>query len=138
MPEAAQANVLSVIESAPFLSRILNSAYVDSSCNVMHYTTAKQGFNNAELAALVCVDLLLEDVDGTSLIEDIRLAHPELPIIGFINQQDCSSSDVEAQHIRAVTESSGANAVVFAPFNLGELMLTVERLLPQQEIDLAV
>jgi len=133
-----QTNTLFVIESTPFLSRVLSSAYTDGGCEVIHHATAKQGFNNAANASLVCIDLLLEDVDGTSLIEDIRLAHPELPIIGFINQQNCSSCDSEAQQIRTVTEASGASAVVFAPFNLGELMLTVERLLPQREIDLAV
>lgn len=130
-------NTITVIESTNYLHSVLSTAFDSNQHQITHADNAKQGFEQLPATSLVCVDLLLDDVDGMSLIEDIRLAHPKLPIVAYINKENCSSFDLEAQQIRAMAEASGANAVIFTPINLGELIHTINRLLQDHEIPLA-
>lgn len=129
---------LCVIETNPQLSDILTSTFGQDSHSVYHANTAKIGFTAAKHASLVCVDLMLEDVDGSSLIEDIRMTDANKPIIAFIDKADCEKMDMDIVAVRKLSEACGANALVVTPAHLGELLQTIQRLLPEQGVAIAV
>ena len=71
---------------------------------------------------------MLEDMDGLSLIEEIRMHKPEAPVIAFIPAASGKQLELEEQSLRKMALQSGANALFIAPFNLGEIAGTIDRL----------
>lgn len=123
---------VAVVESKPHLFNILKSVleYSDAAINLRQ--TAQQCLQNLD-SSIILVDLLFEDMDGLSLIEEIRLKNRKVPIVGFVCQTQIDSLDIEEQTIRMMAEQSGVNAFFLAPFNLGEVVNTINRLLHVNE-----
>ena len=76
---------------------------------------------------IVFVDLILDDIDGLSLIEEIRTRYRCLHIVAIMCKNELASVDLTAESITLMAAQSGANGVFIAPFNLAELLTTVER-----------
>jgi DNA-binding response OmpR family regulator len=76
---------------------------------------------------VVIVDLMLNDMDGLSLIEELREQYRGLHIIAVMNKESLELVNLTADNITLMAAQSGANAVFIAPFNLAELVATVER-----------
>ncbi|MBT8148555.1 MAG: response regulator [Pseudomonadales bacterium] len=125
MPNPSQ---LIVVESEPYLQVILEAALGDSA-TVNYASTGAQCLSGLGQSAAIFIDLLLEDVDGLSLVERIRLQNREVPIIAFVAQTEIGSLNIEEAATRSMAEKSGADAVFFAPFNLGEILHTTSRIL---------
>ena len=119
---------LTVVESEPYLQVILDAALGDAA-RVDHASTSEQCLSSLNQNAAIFIDLLLEDVDGLSLIERIRLQNREIPIIAFVAQTEMGALNIEEAATRSMAEQSGADAVFFAPFNLGEILHTTSRML---------
>ena len=83
------------------------------------------------------VDLMLEDMDGLSLIEDIRMKNPLVPIVAFMSEQQPEELAIQERALRKMAASSGADAVFTAPFNLGEIRNTLLRLSQQLQAETA-
>ncbi|MDB4576272.1 response regulator [bacterium] len=125
---------LIVAETEPYLQVILDAA-LGESAKVEHISQSKECLAELENVDGVFVDLMLDDLDGLSLIETIRLRDRELPIIAFVTQNEIVSLNIQESATRAMAEHSGADAVFFAPFNLGEILHATNRLLlPVAEI----
>lgn len=78
--------------------------------------------------AVVFVDLLLEQTDGMSCIEQLRSCYHQLPIVAYLSES-ASLAPLEALEIQQQASDAGANATLVAPFNLREIVSTVSRLL---------
>lgn len=69
----------------------------------------------------VLVDLGLPYLDGMSLIEGLRARGHEQPVIALSGRDE--------QHLQAAVQSSGANRFMAKPFDTGDLVQEVQRLL---------
>ena len=76
---------------------------------------------------IIFVDLILEDMDGLSLIEEIRSRYRCLHIVAIMCKNELAAIDLPVENIKIMAAQSGANAVFLAPFNLAELLTTIER-----------
>ena len=78
---------------------------------------------------IALVDLILEDMDGLSLIEELRARDRSLHIIAVMCKKELAAIDMSAESITLMASQCGANAVFTAPFNLAELLATIDRFL---------
>jgi len=74
---------------------------------------------------LILLDIMLPDVDGLQLCEQIRLLNTDIPII-FITAKDTPSDKITGL-------KKGADDYITKPFNLEELLLRVQRLLKRSQ-----
>lgn len=125
MPNATQ---LIVVETNPYLQVILDAA-LGETAEVNHAHSSDLCLAAIESTSAMFVDLMLEDVDGLSLIEKIRMKDAQIPIIAFVAQTEIGSLQIEEAATRSMAEQCGADAVFFAPFNLGEILHTTTRML---------
>ena len=70
-----------------------------------------------------------EDMDGLSFIEELRARHRGLHIIAIMCKKELAAIDMSAESITLMASKCGANAVFTAPFNLAELLATIDRFL---------
>ncbi len=122
----AQSPVI-VVESEIRLHAVLAQTLPGAGEQVGHLPSASACLQNLQDATYL-VDLMLEDMDGLSLIEDIRAGKPFSPIIAFLSEQPGSSLGLQEYTLREMAAKSGANALFVAPFNLGEIVSTISRL----------
>ncbi len=78
---------------------------------------------------IVFVDLYFDDCDGLSLIEQLRNDYHQLNIIAFLPESNITQGALENLELRNQAEAAGANATLIAPFNLREVVSTVNRLM---------
>lgn len=141
-------NLICVTESSPCLIDTLSSALDASHFQLTAAKHAVECLKQAVSAQVVFVDLVLEDMDGLSLIEELRSTqhleslkqanhsnglnskteHSSLKIVAFLTRSALEKIDLPVGNIESMAIASGADAVFVAPFNLGELTSTVSRL----------
>ena len=92
---------LIVAETEPYLQVILDAA-LGESAKVEHISQSKECLAELENVDAVFVDLMLDDLDGLSLIETIRLRDRELPIIAFVTQNEIVSLNIQEAATRAM------------------------------------
>lgn len=76
---------------------------------------------------IIFVDLMLEEMDGLSVVEKFRNQYHQLGIAAFVCTQNLAGPLEELQ-LKSQAESGGANLVLLAPFNLREIGSCVARL----------
>ena len=119
---------LTLTESQQKLLPVLEAVLDRSSYTLQHAENAGQCLKFVQHSQLVLVDLFLDDIDGLSLIEEIRLQQPQAPIIAFLCNENADVLDLSETEITLMATQSGASAVFIAPYNLAELLTTIERL----------
>lgn len=105
----------------------------------MHVTVAADaesglGELRRELPDLAIVDVIMPGVDGVEMIRRIRREFAALPVIAISGGGNFEVSGYRPEAIRtqaylAAATKAGADAVLPKPFNLGELLAAVRRLL---------
>ncbi len=80
---------------------------------------------NNEYFDIIIMDIMLPEIDGITVIENIRLQHNEVPIL--ILSARNSGSD------RVLGLKKGADDYLTKPFNLEELLLRVEKLVQKNK-----
>lgn len=75
---------------------------------------------------LVILDVMLPEIDGITVCENIRLTHPEIPILML------SARNQSADRILGLKK--GADDYLTKPFNLEELLLRVNKLLEKSRL----
>lgn len=78
-----------------------------------------------EFFNLIILDVMLPELDGITVLETIRLSHPEIPVL--ILSAKNSSAD------RVLGLKKGADDYLTKPFNLEELLLRVNKLIKKGE-----
>jgi len=121
-------------ESDAPLRDVLQSALDSHNLNAITALDANECLAMAANADIVLLDLMLDGMDGLSLLEALRTEQPSVPLIAFIGQKSIDSLDLDAEALQVLAIKSGANAVFIAPFNLAELLTTTDRLCEQQLI----
>ncbi len=119
--------VLTLTENSQQLRGILESALDSNLYRLVSAQSASECLQIVEGSKIAFVDLILNDMDGLSLIEELRAHHRQMHIIAVLRKEEFNSLDITADSIKLMASQSGANAVFIAPFNLGELIQTVER-----------
>jgi DNA-binding response OmpR family regulator len=115
---AAKRRIL-VVEDEPDIARGLRDALEFEQFEV---TTAGRGRDGVRLlrergSDLVILDLMLPDINGFSVCEEIRQSHPVVPIIML------TARSQEIDKIRGL--EAGADDYVTKPFSIGELVARI-------------
>jgi len=116
-----------VVENTPHLSLVLEGVPNRQYSAISSANSARECLESL-CDAVFLVDLMLEDMDGLSLIEEIRMQKPYAPVIAFIPARSSEHLELEEKSLRKMAAQSGANALFIAPFNLGEITGTIDRL----------
>ncbi len=119
---------LLVTESQAKLYPVLCSALESTHYQIVNCETATDCLKMHGDCQVALVDLFLDDLDGLSLIEELRLVRRDMPLIAFACHERLREIDLSADEVLAQASGSGADAVYIAPFNLGELIATLDRL----------
>ena len=117
-----------LVETNDSLRAALGESIEDNGYQLLGASGSADALQHCGKANIAIVDLILDDIDGLSLIEDIRARQKEVRIIAALPSRSARKMlDMEDKDIIKMAQQSGANAVFIAPFNLGELLTTVER-----------
>lgn len=73
---------------------------------------------------LMVLDLMLPEIDGMKVLQNIRLSHPSLPVI-IVSARDTSTDRIQGL-------KSGADDYLVKPFNVEELVLRINKLINRQ------
>jgi DNA-binding response OmpR family regulator len=108
-----------VIEDEPDIARGLRDALEFEQFDVTTTGHGRDGIRllREEGADLVILDLMLPDVNGFTVCEDIRQSHPVVPIIML------TARSQETDKIRGL--EAGADDYVTKPFSVGELVARI-------------
>lgn len=85
------------------------------------------GYISEQHFDLIILDIMLPDLNGLDLCEQIRLTNPDVPII-FVSAKDTSED-------RILGLKKGADDYLTKPFSLEELLLRVEKLIVRSNIE---
>ncbi len=113
-----------VVDDAPFMRRQLREILEDAGCAVV--AEGGDGREGLRLCAehapdLVTLDLVMPNMDGLEALGELRLRHPEVPVIV------CSSLSHEAAIFRAI--DLGARDYVVKPVRAEKLLDAVAKAL---------
>lgn len=122
MSTAAAHNVrrrVLIIEDEPDIARGLRDALEFERFDVLTTGNGREGIKalRERGADLVILDLMLPDMNGFSVCEDIRTSHPVVPIIML------TARSQETDKIRGL--EAGADDYVTKPFSIGELVARI-------------
>jgi DNA-binding response OmpR family regulator len=117
-----------VIEDEPDMVRGLRDAMTFEGFAVLTATTGLEGVEmaRAERPHLVLLDLMLPDINGYRVCEDIRRFDPRLPIIML------TARGQEADKIRGL--EVGADDYVTKPFSIGELLARINAIFRRMDL----
>ena len=76
----------------------------------------------AERFDLVLLDIWMPEVDGISVLKDLRARRPDLPVIVMSGGSD----KMPLEYSSALADTHGATSVLFKPFHRDELLAAIE------------
>jgi two-component system, OmpR family, alkaline phosphatase synthesis response regulator PhoP len=119
-------NVL-VIEDEPDMVRGLRDAMEFEGLTVASAETGKKGITMAreEPPDLIILDLMLPDINGYQVCEEVRAFNPHIPIIML------TARSQELDKIRGL--EAGADDYVTKPFSVGEFLARIKALFRRME-----
>ena len=132
-PGSGRRRVL-IVEDEPDLVRGLRDALEFEGFEVLSAMLGREGINQARDRGpdLVLLDLMLPDMNGFAVCEEIRAANPVIPVIML------TARSQESDKIRGL--EVGADDYVTKPFSIGELMARInaifrrlQRISPREE-----
>jgi two-component system, NtrC family, response regulator AtoC len=107
-------------------------------------STARDGKKGLELlekegADLVITDVIMPGIDGVAILERIKKAYPDLPVIVISGGGNVSPSDYEPGAIStsaylASAAKAGASVTLSKPFNRTELVGAVSSVLGAEQV----
>ena len=108
-----------IIEDEPDIARGLSDALEFEQFEVMASGRGREGIKMLQErgADLIILDLMLPDINGFSVCEQIRQSHPVVPIIML------TARSQETDKIRGL--EAGADDYVTKPFSVGELIARI-------------
>ncbi len=125
---ASHEATVALVEGNERLRAALGTSITERGYELVNVSNSQQALATVASAQITLVDLLLDDMDGLSLIEEIRARHRNMHIIAVLPDRVARDQlDMEDAAIVQMASQSGANAVFIAPFNLGELLTTIDR-----------
>jgi len=118
LAHAARRRIL-IIEDEPDIARGLRDALEFEGFDVASSGRGKEGIERLRerLPDLVILDLMLPDMNGFAVFEEIRASHPLIPIIML------TARSQESDKIRGL--EVGADDYVTKPFSIGELVARI-------------
>ena len=109
-----------IVEDEPDIARGLRDALEFEQFEVLSTGYGREGIKlvRERGADLVILDLMLPDINGFAVCEELRSSHPVIPIIML------TARSQETDKIRGL--ESGADDYVTKPFSLGELVARIK------------
>jgi DNA-binding response OmpR family regulator len=119
-PPAASRRRILIIEDEPDLVRGLRDALEFEGFEIVASGVGREGVKLARerVPDLVLLDLMLPDINGFTVCEEIRASNPVIPIIML------TARSQETDKIRGL--DSGADDYVTKPFSIGELVARIK------------
>lgn len=117
-----------VIDDEPGMCRLLTTVLGDEGYVVATFTSSADALKAMKNAAfdLVITDVRMPEVDGVMVLEAVKTASPEIPVI-LITAHGTVESAVKAMKI-------GASDYIAKPFKNEEIRLVVARILEKQRL----
>jgi DNA-binding response OmpR family regulator len=117
--QAANRRRILIIEDEPDIARGLRDALEFEQFEVTTAGLGREGIKNLRERGtdLVILDLMLPDINGFTVCEEIRQSHPVVPIIML------TARSQETDKIRGL--EAGADDYVTKPFSVGELIARI-------------
>lgn len=112
-----------VVEDEKNLNQMMSFALKSDGYKVTQffdYESARERFEDEDVH-LWLLDIMLDQGSGFELLEQIRKAHPDMPVI-FISARD-------QEFDRIIGLEKGSDDYITKPFSIKELLLRIERLL---------
>jgi len=112
-----------LVEDEPFLAKVIKDSLEQSSYQVTHVGEGRSAFRLFQESrfALCIIDVMLPQVDGFTLVKQIRTLDKNVPVL-FLTARTGTKDVVEGYE-------SGGNDYLKKPFSLDELFLRVRELL---------
>jgi DNA-binding response OmpR family regulator len=119
LPATGGRRKILIVEDEPDIARGLRDALDFEGFDVSAVSTGAEGIATVRSTTpdLVILDLMLPDLNGFQVCEQIRLSHPTLPVIML------TARSQEADKIRGL--EVGADDYVTKPFSVGELVARI-------------
>jgi DNA-binding response OmpR family regulator len=113
-----------VIEDDPALLHSLAALF---EAYGVHFVTARDGREGLEIfrrisPAVVLTDIIMPEQDGIGVIMEMRRERPGVKIIAMSGSGRCGKSD-----FLTVAKKLGADSVIHKPFDIDELVETINR-----------
>ncbi len=114
---------LLLVEDEPFLAKVVKDSLEQRGFVVTHVTDGRTAFRvfSEEFFALCIVDVMLPQLDGFTLVKQIRTLNGGVPVL-FLTARTATKDVIEGYE-------SGGNDYLKKPFSLDELFLRVNELL---------
>ncbi len=124
-------NSIIVFENKANMGGILSNAITDN--KIYSYKAADTFFSYCSKeedvkqldSNIIVIDLFFEDVDGLTLIENIRIKNNNAFIIAFTTTEAMQELELEPGVVQKMAERCGANIAFIAPFNLAEIIQAI-------------
>lgn len=112
-----------LVEDEPFLAKVIKDSLEQHIYQVTHVGDGRNAFRlfQQEPFSLCIVDVMLPQIDGFTLVKQIRTLNSQIPVL-FLTARVADKDLVEGY-------SSGGNDYLKKPFSLDELFLRVNELL---------
>ncbi|NEU70718.1 response regulator transcription factor [Spirosoma agri] len=112
-----------LVEDEPFLAKVIKDSLEQRSYQVSLVGDGRNAFRlfGQELFSLCIVDVMLPQLDGFTLVKQIRTLNSQVPVL-FLTARVADKDVIEGY-------SSGGNDYLKKPFSLDELFLRVNELL---------
>jgi DNA-binding NtrC family response regulator len=128
---ASDALAIAIVEDEPVVRRLMRLWLEADGLRVVEYGCGKDAMDlDTDGAALVCLDLQLEDMPGQAVLAHFRERDPDLPVIVVTGDQDLETA------ARAMI--AGAYEFVTKPFDQMRLGQAVRRALERRDLALKI
>ena len=125
-----------VIDDEQYIRTALREVLEREGFEVSAASNSKQGLAMLEDqgADLVITDVIMPGMDGVATLEQIKAAHPDIPVIvisggGNIAPKDYEPGAISTSAYLASASKAGASCTLTKPFNRKELINAVSGLL---------
>lgn len=115
-----------LVEDEPFLAKVVKDSLEQRGYRVTHVGDGRTAFRvfEQEPFALCIVDVMLPQVDGFTLVKQIRTLNSQVPVL-FLTARTATNDVIEGY-------GSGGNDYLKKPFSLDELFLRINELLRRE------
>lgn len=119
---------ISVVSSDKQMQHILASVINPRHHSLKFLFNGSQCLSNqhSNSNSILIIDLLINDIDGFALVKQLKKENNNLFIIAIMGKPLLECMEKNIKNIKRKAIESGADSVFVAPFNLAELVSTIE------------
>ena len=117
---------ISVVSSDKQMHHVLASVINPRHYSLKSLFSGNKCLKNHFFDSILIIDLLINDIDSLSLIKQLKQKNSGLFIIAIMGKPILEFMEKNKDNIKKEAIENGADSVFIAPFNLAELVSTIE------------